>query len=367
MLDDGINATTCTSSFYCPPSTLIPVTRELAGNTYTFLQFWQLFPWTKPFYTPFEKNFDVRPWFMFVHGNWWLPVVAIALYGVMIVTLPKYTAKKPVKCDVALAYWNFFLAVFSTLGAIRIVPHLLWFSATHTFKDTVCTPPQMMNGDGASGLWCLLFTLSKVIELLDTLFVCLKGRTPIFLHWYHHVTVLSFTWTAYAARHPGVYFIAMNYTVHAVMYSYYFLMAINAKPKWLNPMYITFLQISQMVAGVVITLCGFHYIARDPSTCGVVPHVLYFQGLIYGSYLYLFLEFLIKRFFSSSKKGSSSLVSSLPPSRSAVASNGAMAKGIGNGGQELAAGERDTAVAAPAAAGGKGEGYKRDSHLKKPQ
>eukprot|EP00624_Nannochloropsis_granulata_P004201 evm.model.NODE_31089_length_21432_cov_25.446669.5 len=38
MLDEGINATTCTSSFYCPPSTLIPVTRELAGNTYTFLQ-----------------------------------------------------------------------------------------------------------------------------------------------------------------------------------------------------------------------------------------------------------------------------------------------------------------------------------------
>ena len=88
------------------------------------------------------------------------------------------------QCDVALAYWNFFLALFSTLGALRIVPHLLWFSATHTFKDTVCTPPQMMNGDGASGLWCLLFTLSKVIELLDTMFVCLKGRTPSFLHWY---------------------------------------------------------------------------------------------------------------------------------------------------------------------------------------
>jgi hypothetical protein len=48
------------------------------------------------------------------------------------------------------------------------------------------------------------------------------------------VTVLSFTWAAYAARHPGVYFIAMNYTVHAIMYSYFFLMAINAKPKWLK-------------------------------------------------------------------------------------------------------------------------------------
>ena len=51
---------------------------------------------------------------------------------------------------------------------------------------------------------------------------------------YHHVTVLSFTWAAYAARHPGVYFIAMNYSVHAIMYSYFFLMSINAKPKWLK-------------------------------------------------------------------------------------------------------------------------------------
>jgi hypothetical protein len=48
------------------------------------------------------------------------------------------------------------------------------------------------------------------------------------------VTVLCFTWAAYAARHPGLHFIAMNYTVHAVMYTYFFLMAINAKPKWLK-------------------------------------------------------------------------------------------------------------------------------------
>ena len=67
------------------------------------------------------------------------------------------------------------------------------------------------------------------------------------------------------------------------------------------------MQISQMIAGVFITVMGFIY-ARDPSTCvGVVPNVLYFQGLIYSSYLYLFLEFMIKRFFlktpaSSTKK-----------------------------------------------------------------
>ena len=58
---------------------------------------------------------------------------------------------------------------------------------------------------------------------------------PLNTHYrYHHVTVLSFTWAAYAARHPGLHFIAMNYTVHAVMYTYFFLMAIDAKPKWLK-------------------------------------------------------------------------------------------------------------------------------------
>ena len=87
------------------------------------------------------------------------------------------------QCDTALAYWNLLLAAFSILGALRIVPHLLWFLTTHSFKETVCTPPERMNGDGASGLWCLLFTLSKLVELVDTMFVCLKGRKPIFLHW----------------------------------------------------------------------------------------------------------------------------------------------------------------------------------------
>ena len=177
-------ASACTSSLYCPPSTLTPTVRTLAGYKYSFVQLWELFPFLKPLYTQFEMAFDVRPWFMFVHDNWWLPLVSVLLYGVMIQVVPRLTKKNPIKCDKALAYWNFFLAAFSIMGALRIVPHLLWFQATHSFKDTVCTPPQMINGDGASGLWCLLFTLSKVAELLDTMFVCLKGRSPIFLHWY---------------------------------------------------------------------------------------------------------------------------------------------------------------------------------------
>jgi hypothetical protein len=227
-------AGTCTSSLYCPASTLTPTTRELAGHKYQFLQLWEFFPWMEPFYTQFEKDFDVRPWFMFVYNNWWLPVVSILLYGAMIQVVPRLTAKKPVKCDKVLAYWNLLLATFSIMGTIRIVPHFLWITATHTFKETVCNAPYYVNGDGATGLWVLLFTFSKVVELFDTMFICLKGRKPIFLHWYHHVSVLYFAWAAHEAAHPGLYFIAMNYSVHSVMYTYYYLMAIKAWPKWIK-------------------------------------------------------------------------------------------------------------------------------------
>lgn len=107
----------------------------------------------------------------------------MALYLAMVHFLPRFFKDRPVKLGKTLAYWNLFLAVYSTMGALRTAPHLLWFVANHSFKETVCMAPYRINGDGATGLWVLLFTLSKIVELVDSLFICLKGRKPIFLHW----------------------------------------------------------------------------------------------------------------------------------------------------------------------------------------
>eukprot|EP00591_Stephanopyxis_turris_P009644 CAMPEP_0195526950 /NCGR_PEP_ID=MMETSP0794_2-20130614/28306_1 /TAXON_ID=515487 /ORGANISM="Stephanopyxis turris, Strain CCMP 815" /LENGTH=105 /DNA_ID=CAMNT_0040657747 /DNA_START=635 /DNA_END=952 /DNA_ORIENTATION=- len=97
----------------------------------------------------------------------------------------------------------------------------------------------------------------------------------------------------------------MNYSVHAIMYGYYFLMAINAKPKWLNAMFITAAQISQMIVGVIITLFAayFYMTENDESNlCWINKENVIAAFVMYGSYLFLFAQFFVKRYFMSKNK-----------------------------------------------------------------
>lgn len=88
------------------------------------------------------------------------------------------------------------------------------------------------------------------------------------------------------------------------MYGYYFLMAIKAKPKWFNPLWITIAQILQMAMGVSLTSIGWYVmLVMKPKGCRLNP-ANNFAGLImYGSYLFLFLEFFGERYsFKEVKK-----------------------------------------------------------------
>lgn len=64
-----------------------------------------------------------------------------------------------------------------------------------------------------------------------------------------------------------------------------------------SPMYITVMQIAQMVVGVTVSLAGYFYNQKDPVGCEVHPYVIKVSAVIYASYLYLFCEFMVKRFF----------------------------------------------------------------------
>ena len=70
--------------------------------------------------------------------------------------------------------------------------------------------------------WGWLFTLSKVLELGDTVFLVLRKRPLTFLHVYHHCTVLLCCWYGTAIVSPiSRWYATMNYFVHSIMYTYF--------------------------------------------------------------------------------------------------------------------------------------------------
>ena len=125
----------------------------------------------------------------------------------------------------------------------------------------------------------------------------------IFLLWYHHVSVLLFTWAAYVYKSPtGIIYMVMNYFVHAIMYFYYYLMAVHAKPKWFRAQWITVLQIAQMVIGVTVTAIGCYLLyVEKPEGCWLSEHNNAAALIMYGSYLFLFVQFFLTRYAVRSK------------------------------------------------------------------
>jgi len=185
------------------------------------------------------------------------------------------------------------------------MPYVLASLISHSYEETVCTTPEDTWGSGPTGFWVMLFIYSKIPELLDTVFIVLRKRPLIFLHWYHHVTVLLFCWSAYSTMAAsGLYFVAMNYAVHALMYGYYCLQALKVCPKSFPAVLITISQIAQMFVGTGVC-CSAWYFKLVGKPCANSDSNLILGGLMYCSYFYLFLDFALKRYvFSKPSSGS---------------------------------------------------------------
>tara|TARA_B110000208_G_scaffold133444_1_gene161518 strand:+ start:1551 stop:2810 length:1260 start_codon:yes stop_codon:yes gene_type:complete len=301
-------------------------------------------------YTEMELNYDGQSVASWMRLNMWIPFMVTTIYAMSILqgtVLMKN--RKPFDLRVPLALWNFFLASFSWFGVFRTMPRMLVNLYMFGFKYTVCKPAFDSFGVGPSGFWATLFVFSKFPELIDTIFIVLRKKPLLFLHWYHHVTVLLFCWHAYATRTgSGLYFIAMNFTVHAVMYTYYGLKAceailstkpppraakdasehekaeakkaekkwrkdgkVNLWPSFIPIWMITIMQLSQMVVGTGVCIAAIYfkfsqgldadYADTEDGKCGVDTSNLFAGSAMYFSYFLLFLNFFINRFCDTSK------------------------------------------------------------------
>lgn len=175
------------------------------------------------------------------------------------------------------------------------------------FYHTVCNP-SYVEVTRVSGFWTWMFALSKVPELGDTIFIVLRKQNLIFLHWYHHITVLIFTWYTYGQHiSPARWYICMNYLVHSMMYTYYAARALGFKVPRKLAMVITSSQIIQMVIGCFVTYYGYSK-ATQGVACKLPVSTAKLGLIMYGSYFVLFAHFFVNTYGikSNQKEPSSS-------------------------------------------------------------
>lgn len=178
--------------------------------------------------------------------------------------------------------WNISLSIFSFIGTLILVPNLIDIIYNNSFNYSICY--ESYKNYPMVSRFAYYFIISKIFELIDTIFIALKSSNIIFLHWWHHLITLIYCWeSGILSRPSGLWFCTMNYTVHSFMYLYYALSTLNIKIK--NKWIITILQISQMIIGCYVT---FYYSFNCSNT-----EIDYFGLTMYFIYLFLFINHLL--------------------------------------------------------------------------
>ena len=224
----------------------------------------------------FQFATDVPIWIL-QHYQWFL--VPGFLYPVMVHFLQnrfRYDLRLP------LFLWNAMLSIYSGVSLVAITPPMFQRLVKYGYHESVCLDhPQESYLFQPWGWWVYLFLLSKIVELGDTVFLILRGRSVNFLHWYHHVVTLTAGYVqCMFLMETMEWAMWMNVLVHTWMYGHY---AVSTYYKGLrgNKM-LTTLQILQMLHGIF--MCAYHgmYCHSILDIPSIVVYSIY--AILFGSF-----------------------------------------------------------------------------------
>eukprot|EP00117_Sycon_ciliatum_P023255 scpid72518/ scgid19823/ Elongation of very long chain fatty acids protein 6; 3-keto acyl-CoA synthase elovl6; ELOVL fatty acid elongase 6 len=187
-----------------------------------------------------------------------------------------------------LVLWNAGLAAYSVYALSRMIPGFVLDVKEGRWSHMICSSQYFYD----IGPWSFLFPLSKVFEFGDTVFVVLKKKKLIFLHWYHHITVLWFCWYSLVYPiGPGRMFSTVNLFVHSVMYTYYGIVAsgLVRLPRSVN-ICVTTLQLAQMFIGLYVNVYAYYKVYTGGACDMHVSHFV-LSTTMYLSYMILFANY----------------------------------------------------------------------------
>ncbi|NXU36631.1 ELOV6 protein, partial [Drymodes brunneopygia] len=223
-----------------------------------------------------------------------------AIYVILIFGIQHFMKeRRPFNLRVPLALWSFSLTLFSFVAACRIWKHMAFLLLTKGFKQSLCSRSFYVHP--VSKLWIYLFVLSKLVEMGDTLFIVLRKKKLIFLHWYHHFTTVILSWYGYQIHGIGVGWNAvLNLSIHTVMYLYYTVTAVGIRVPSSITMLITTSQIVQMVGFMMMNMLGIFW--KDDKVCQFTWPMFFLSSGLYITLFVLFSNFYIKTYLSSKRK-----------------------------------------------------------------
>jgi len=203
--------------------------------------------------------------------------------------------REPFQLTVPLNIWNFLLAAFSIIGTIKLSPEFFGTIEDLGLTGSYCKIAHLT--EGTSGYWVWLFMTSKMIELVDTVFLVLRKRPLMFLHWYHHVLTLIYAFYSYP-HSPGFnrWGIYLNFSVHAFMYSYYFLRSMKIRVPGIVARFITTIQIVQFIIACSILGHLGVLIYGQGVNCDFEPKVFLLASFMNITYLTLFINFFLQSY-----------------------------------------------------------------------
>ena len=249
-----------------------------------------------------EDKFDTDAALAWFGRIWYFSCINSAIYVLLLYVGTRWMKnREPYNLRRPLVLWNTGLAVFSVIALVRTDSFgLAKRMLTEPLEEVSCHTE--VYSVRYQILWGFLYTLSKLVELGDTAFIVLRKTPLMFLHWYHHITVMFYTWYCIPLRPASTHiFMAMNLFVHSVMYSYYAFKAAGFRIPSQFAQCITLLQLLQMIGGMAVNIAGYRVLSRGEE-CQFSYDSCVIGIVIYTSYFILFANFFYHRYLAKKTK-----------------------------------------------------------------
>ncbi|PAV77481.1 hypothetical protein WR25_17421 [Diploscapter pachys] len=166
--------------------------------------------------------------------------------------------REPFSLFIPLNMWNFLMAGFSIITTLNILPELFFKIINHGYINSFCYRYESYKGE--SGYWVWIFTVSKLFEFIDTIFIVLRKRPLIFLH------------------------------------CYYLLRSLKIRLPAKVPIIVTSMQIIQFVAGFYGFTHMFYVLYWQKIKCEIDTTVLNISMFMDLSFLLLFINYFVQTY-----------------------------------------------------------------------